>query len=521
MLALLFTGLTLCAASPAFAAKHKAAAAPAAAPASAPAAAPSANSVPFDQRIGIAAVVNDEAITYSDIRNRMALYLLGAPGAPPPEVKAQIAQQVLNRLIDERLQMQEAKSLGITVEDSELNNAFATVASNNKLNPDDFKKKLAGAGVKVSTLEDQIRSQIAWSMVVRRKLRPQVNISESEIDSEIDRQKSTKDKAEYLLAEIMLPVTSPDMDAVVHQNAEKMILDLQHGTRFSALAKQYSQAPGAAQGGDLGWVQQGQLDPKLDDAIAALQVGQLSAPIRTDKGYHILFVRDKRVSGVSTPIAPAAATAAPVPATPASPAATAAPAAASATPAEDTLHVMQLVIPVTANDAKPVVDAKLSRARSLQSELTSCAALSTKAKDFLASGGEDLGTKPLSGFAPDVQAVVKDLAVNTLSAPQQSSHGIAVLMVCDRDKAEPAKTAAASDDAVAPPPPAEKPAAAAPAAPANAGPGPAPGPSASGAPTGDTAREEVANKLGMQRLEQLQDRYLKDLRATAYIEKRM
>lgn len=452
---------------PAEAAKKTPAAKPAAAAAAAPA--PAAQG-PLEDRVGIAATVNDEAVTFTDIRDRMKLYLLGAPGVPPPEVREKIALQVLARLIDERLQMQEAKNLGINVEDAEVDAAFAHVAENNHLTADQFKAKLADAGVRLSTLQDQIRAQVAWNMVVRRKLRPQINISETEIDSELVRRQKDAGKLEYEVAEILLPVTSPQMEDITRHGADQIIEQIKHGARFSVAAKQFSKAPGAAEGGDLGWIQDGQLDPKLMAALAEMQVGTLSAPIRTDKGYEILFLRDKH-TGDAPLGAPGAANGD-------------SPAPASAPQTDDILSIKQLVIPTKPHEPETSIKAKETRAASLKNEISSCDGMAAMAKDYSAAGSGDLPKVPLSQQPEDIQDAVRHLPVGTLSQPLRRPAGITVLMVCARETGKPVTAAAA------------------------------------GPKSADQAREDIATQLGSKRLEQLQDRYLKDLRAAAYIEKR-
>ncbi len=464
-------------------------------------------------RAGIAAVVNDDAITFSDIRTRMHLYMLGMPPNPPPEALKKIEQQTLGKLIDETLQLQEAKRLGIAVEEKQVDAGLAQLATNNKMSPEQFQEKLAATGIKPATLKLKIRAEIAWGMVVRRKLRPQVNVSESEIDNEVNRLARSRGKAEYQVAEILLPVTSAETESLTREDARKILDQLSSGGSFPQLAKQFSKAPGAAQGGDLGWVQEGQLDPALDQALARMEPGQLTPPIKTERGYHILFLRDKRQGGSSAPGKPEQAAA------PVKPAVVApAPAPVAATPAiEAELHLMQIILPAAPNAARAEIAAKTSRAASLKAELTSCDAMTSKASDYGTSDRSDLGMQKLESLPPDIRAAVASLADNELSAPVRTQSGIAVYMVCSRTEATPAQEAqAAAETPAAAEQAAEAAAAEAPAQPAAAA-------QADAAPAAneDASRNQIASDLGLKRLDQLAERYLKDLRATAYIEKRI
>jgi peptidyl-prolyl cis-trans isomerase SurA len=469
-------------------------------------------------RIGIAAIVNDDAITWSDIENRTRLFIASAgKGSPPPEARQQVEAMVLNRLIDERLQLREAKNLGITVEDIMVQKAFADIARQNNLTPEEFRDKLQGSGIKMSALTDQIKAEIAWSLVVRRKLRPQIVVSENEIDTAITQLQSKQGQTEYQVAEILLKVPSTEMEGMVRTDAEKLAQDITAGAQFSMVARQKSQAPGAATGGDLGWIQQGVLDKALDEQLARMHPGEVSPPIRTDKGYHILFLRNMRDAGAAmAPQAPAPqappqqAAAAPVPAV--------SNGRPSLVQADTILHLKQLVMPVATGEPAAVTNAKLARAESLKGEVTSCEAMDQKAREFLAEGSGDLGRGKLSQLPEHLRHAVISLPVGTLSEPIKTENSIAVVMVCEREDiaGAPVGQQAASAPATPAPAPAEQ-------ANSNGGPtseqsGGAPVPQAPKPP--DAAREQVANQIGMKRLNQLADRYLKDLRATAYIERR-
>ncbi|MBI1215151.1 MAG: rotamase [Alphaproteobacteria bacterium] len=245
----------------------------------------------------IAATVNDDVVTKEDVENRLALYLAGNPRKPPPAVRVKMEKQVLDKLIDEKLQLQEARNLGIVIDKAQIDGGFANIAEQNHLTADQFKEKLKETGVSLGTLRDQIHAEIAWSQVVRRKLGPQVNVSESDINTAVSMIDKNKGKPVYQVAEILLTVPGAAHESEVRHGAEKLIDQIKHGAPFSAVARQFSQAPGAGNGGDLGWVQEGQLEPKLDAALHKMHPGQISNPIRTEKGYDILFLRNIRIVG--------------------------------------------------------------------------------------------------------------------------------------------------------------------------------------------------------------------------------
>ncbi|MGH1397677.1 MAG: peptidylprolyl isomerase [Alphaproteobacteria bacterium] len=245
---------------------------------------------------GIAIVVNEDAISMNDLNDRMRLVMASSRLPDKPEVRAQISSQVVGALIDEQLKMQEAKRLDIEVTREEIANGFATIAGQNKLSPDEFRAMLKSGGVNVATMERQVESQIAWSKVVQIDLRAKVTITDNDVANVVERYTNNLGKTEYLVAEIVLAVPTAKDDAKVKTLAGELIAQARSGKApFFRLAQQFSSAPGAPKGGNLGWVQEGQLADDLDAVLVHMNKATISEPIRSPAGYHILALRDKRV----------------------------------------------------------------------------------------------------------------------------------------------------------------------------------------------------------------------------------
>ena len=224
---------------------------------------------------------------------RLAIVSSGFPNNQ--EVREKLRPQVIAALIDESLRMQEAEKLEVTVEAGEVENAFATIAGQNNLQADQFKQALRQSGVDLATLEAQIRAQIAWSKVIQKKLRPQIVVSENEAQALIDRLHRDIGRNEYLVSEIYLPVESPQDESNIKQLADKLTVQLVQGKApFPRIASQFSQSAGASKGGDMGWISEGQLAPEIEERLMQMSEGELSKPVRTLAGYHILLLRKKR-----------------------------------------------------------------------------------------------------------------------------------------------------------------------------------------------------------------------------------
>ena len=240
------------------------------------------------------AVVNGDIITGTDVEQRLALIMAANQGKIGPEEMQRLRLQVLRNLIDETLQIQEAKAQDLKVGDEEVEQTYERVAQQNfRQDPAALDAYLARIGSSPASLKRQIRGELAWQSVLRRNVQPFVNVSESEVREMMDRLKAAKGTEEYRLGEIFLAATSENR-AQVAENARQIMQQLQKGGSFVAYARQYSQASTAAVGGDLGWIRLAQLPSELAGAAQGMSNGQLVGPIETSGGFSLLYLIDKR-----------------------------------------------------------------------------------------------------------------------------------------------------------------------------------------------------------------------------------
>jgi len=242
----------------------------------------------------IAAVVNDQVISLYDLTARLELAIRSSELPDTQETRQRLVPTVLQQLIDDRLKMQEAERLRITVTDEDLRGARSQIERNNKMPPGTLDRFLAQPGIDENSFNAQLRAEIAWIKVTQTSLRRSVSVEPEEIDAVLDSLRRTLGKPERLLAEIVLTVESPDQEEQVRSVAERLRTELLQGAPFQAVARQFSSSPTAGSGGDLGWVVEGALDPAVEAAVAPLNAGQITAPIRTANGYHLLLLRERR-----------------------------------------------------------------------------------------------------------------------------------------------------------------------------------------------------------------------------------
>lgn len=240
------------------------------------------------------ATVNGEIITATDIEQRLALIRLANNDLKMSEEEEQrLRQQVFSNLIDEKLQIQEARAAKIEIDENVVNDQFARLAARFRQTPEEFSKYLTSMGSGAAAVKQQIRGEYAWDRLLARNIQPTTNVSTEEVEAVIKRLNETKGQDEFHLGEIYLSAT-PENAAVVGENARKIMQALQSGGSFAAYARQYSEATTGVVGGDLGWVKAGQLPQSMAHAALSMQPGQLVGPIEVPGGVSIMLMIDRR-----------------------------------------------------------------------------------------------------------------------------------------------------------------------------------------------------------------------------------
>ena len=240
------------------------------------------------------AVVNGDIITGTDVDQRLALIISANGGKVEKDEMDRLRLQVLRNLIDETLEIQEAGTDEIKIEDSEVDETYARVAQQNfHADPAALDAKLATMGSSAASLKRQIKGEMAWQRVLRRDVQPFVSVSDAEVREVLARLQAAKGTEEYRIGEIFLSAT-PESQDTVRQTAQQIADQLHKGGSFVAYARQYSEASTAAVGGDLGWIRLAQLPADLANVAKDLSPGQLAGPIPVRGGFDILTLIDRR-----------------------------------------------------------------------------------------------------------------------------------------------------------------------------------------------------------------------------------
>ena len=349
---------------------------------------------------GIAAVVNDDVISTNDLKGRvkLAAFSSGLPGRT--DILQKLLPRVLQTLINEKLQIQEAKRKGFGVSKKELDAAIERFAVENKIPNNDIEGLLAANNVPISAMRDQVEAGLAWRKVVMRTIRPRIDIGEDEIDAVAERLRANEGQEEYLVSEIFLPVEQPQDEEEVRALAGQLVDQLKGGAQFGAVARQFSQGLGSSTGGDLGWIQKGQLASELDVLLSTMEEGSVQDPVRSGSGYHILGLRGKRVITTA--------------------------AKGSATK----VSMKQAFRPFT-NDIKKEV--LLREANSFKNAVVSCTGLEDMVSSTFSNWRlQDLGEVDLETAPQWLVDQVKSIPVGRAGAPMATGKGALILFVCAR-----------------------------------------------------------------------------------------
>jgi peptidyl-prolyl cis-trans isomerase SurA len=405
----------------------------------------------------VAAVVNDDIVTEYDLHQRLALVIATSGMQPTPEVVKKLKPQVLEQLKTEKLELQESKRKNITVSPPEVDKEIEGIIRDNHLTMEQLKSILGRDRVDVSTLRAQIAVQLAWQKAIEDEYGDRISITPADVDDEMARITDGSNKPHYLVAEIFLPVENSDQNEKVLKDANDLVTQLQNGSPFPSIARQFSQSPSAAEGGDMGWVHDGQLAPELNGALQTLAVGTVTPPIRSVGGYYILALRDRQ-EPAGTKIVDPATTQKPE--------------------RPGYLPLARLLLPLPPKPPQKYVDGAMKAALQIRAAIGTCQHLQKISQSIKGSVFNNLGEMKLSDLSEQMQAQLAKTQPGQPTDPFLDAAGIEIIARCDKPLPKAATAFAI--------------------------------------PT----RDEVERRLFQQQISMLARRYIRDLRREANVETR-
>jgi peptidyl-prolyl cis-trans isomerase SurA len=349
----------------------------------------------------IIAVVNDSVVSDYDISERVGLIMATTGGAATEERFAQLRGNVLEMLVDEHLQLQEAVEQEIPISMDQVEQRYAALAANNNVSVEQFDASLEQMGASKVSILSQMRASLAWEEVVDAQLRPFLAISEGEVNSYKNRMLANKGEPEYRVAEIFLSVKSIDRDTETRQTADRLIEQMRAGADFGEVARQFSETPTSAVGGDMGWMLLEQLNVNIREQILRMPEGAMIGPVKSSGGYSIYTLIDKRRVMMSDLD-------------------------------ETKLDLQQIVIPISGRDPRALAEAihadtgRISRCK----DISSFAAM-VGARDYGSLGEMKLGDLPR-----ELKVLVENTEIGYASLPIQMGGDMRVMVVCGRTDPE-------------------------------------------------------------------------------------
>lgn len=247
----------------------------------------------------VAAVVDDDVVMMSELNERIDTIMLRIQqsGTQPPSREA-LAPQVLDRLIQERIQIAMGLRAGIRISDNDLNQAVARIAQQQGMTPQEFVDEAKAKGLPIHVIKEQMMMEMMISQVQEAQVNRRILITEQEIDNFLESEEAQMwNSPEVALGHILLPLSpgaSQEEITATTEKAQMIINRLRQGDDFRQLAITFSGDRSALQGGDIGWRRTSQLPEVFIPVVTDMSPGEFSAPLRSDAGYHILKLYERR-----------------------------------------------------------------------------------------------------------------------------------------------------------------------------------------------------------------------------------
>jgi peptidyl-prolyl cis-trans isomerase SurA len=345
----------------------------------------------------IVAVVNDEIISELDLKYRIQLQLYSMRRPGTEEAAYQIAPQVLRQMIDDKLRKQEILKRSSLPTDEEVRPLIAENEAKFGMPPGSLLASIRSMNLSEHVYIDTIKLQTAWERMLAGRIRITKPITEEDIDRRLAELKLDQGKPEYLLSDIHLTFDSLGGEVQARQVAETIIAELGRGIRFEQLAQQYSQSS-ASTAGNIGWNRPRELPEEVLAVVEKLVPGQVSSPIRTLTGYHIVMLRDRRI-------------------------------AAMADLSKTVFSLSQFTLPLPPNATPAEVNNEIRLARDISANSKSCEDFNALAKSL---NGGPIGTGTLSQLPPNIANAVATIQAGQGAPPLRTPEGITQIFVCSR-----------------------------------------------------------------------------------------
>jgi len=246
----------------------------------------------------VVAIVNQDVITWSELYNSMEADASQKIKALPADEKRKVFREneavFLEGLINVRLQLQEARTLGLRVADEEIQETIDTIKKKYAMSDEAFRESLKSEGFSYEVYRKRLWEQIIISKAVNQQVRNRIVITDDDLRKYIAENKEALENIEgYKISQIVLK-KQKDVDAgTIEEKADELLKKMEQGESFNDLAKQYSEDPSASAGGKLGVLKKNQLGKSFIDVLSNMKPGDVSRPFWTERGLHIIRLESR------------------------------------------------------------------------------------------------------------------------------------------------------------------------------------------------------------------------------------
>jgi peptidyl-prolyl cis-trans isomerase SurA len=366
----------------------------------------SAKTVSYQPIDRIEVIINDDIVTRSELNRRIVEVkreIADRHIIPPPDDV--LRKQVLERMVLESVQLQEANKEGIRVTDQDVEQAMKDIAERNHMTPEAFRETLQRVDVSLDWYRKQLRDRLLIDRLLERDINSQVTVTDTEVDDFLASRQHEHADESYNLSHIFIGIpesATPEQVDTAKRKTEEIHKALEQGTSFEQEAVAYSQGQEALKGGALGWKTAGQLPTTFVEAIQDLKPGEITAVIRSPIGFHILKLNDRRTGVRALPVTQT--------------------------------HVRQILMRPSELQSISEVKARLERLRQRALDGENFADLAREYSEDTASAvkGGDLGWLNPGQTVPEFERAMSALAPNEISEPIQTPFGIQIIQVLGR-----------------------------------------------------------------------------------------
>ena len=354
----------------------------------------------------IVAVVNEDIITRQELDQRINDFkrqmIRAGTQVPGDDI---MQKQVLERMIVDSIQLQLAESQGIKIDDLTLNNALESIASNNKMTLDTLRRSLQADGISYGIFREQTRQEMIIRQLQQRMVYARVRVSDQEIDQFLEQQQKSGAASDekYHVGHILIATpeaATPEDIKAAYDKAEQVVAHIKDGENFRDVALRFSEGRQALNGGDLGWRTPAELPILFLEALRRLNTGEVSSPLRSAGGFHVIKLIDKKSDQYIV----------------------------------KQTHARHILIRSDEITTEEQVREKMADIKQRLEQGEDFAKLAEEFSQDPGSknNGGDLGWSSEGSFVPEFEKVMNSLNINQLSEPFRSQFGWHIIQVLER-----------------------------------------------------------------------------------------